>query len=620
MSSCYERVLREVRPLTARAMVAELSGPIQPTPVPVPCDIYESDVELLYLSRKKLEQLCGTEDLSHVTLLQICVDTQENTLGNFGVYLPKLLQLRMNNSVIKSMRDLGTALYHLQVLWMTRCSLRDLSGVSNFSSLKELYLAYNSISELSQVGMLENLQLLDLEGNDVDDLVQVQYLGLCGKLQTLILEGNPVCARPNPTATQTAGYSYRAAVRELVPQLCYLDNLSLEESERHSSSTMGEDWVVLQTAIKDSKFLRAAAVGDETMEISYPGSRGLSAGHLFSPSFVWPHHSADSRPTTGSRPSSAIRPGPLPPNGPKPGAGNTKLCGNPVRALRARREKLRTAPSRSMFSPRDLPIHIPEHTYDIEELDGERDDVLAELRAWREQHSRRVESIKAERAPQILTIQHKNEEEETDCFEDEFPAVMDENSGEESEEKKQSNTEETSSPDSCFEFRSLDLRHKVAALPAITQRSQSGETVLCPSPPLSTSRATGNRKQSGFREHRLRPGLKTSLPDIKGVGHFSETVKASEVPDLKRQQFQKLPRISVPCQTLPALIPHPPLTRRADMVLSSSAQTRLPTTEIANILASPAVTRPRTARAALQKHHLHRSLQPCRGSPQTNTH
>lgn len=106
---------------------------------------------------------------------------------------------------------------------------------------------------------------------------------------------------------------------------------------------MGEDWVVLQTAIKDSKFLRAAAVGglcfthvlgsldvhlvttlifvsaDETMEISYSGSRGLSAGHLFSPSFVWPHHSADSRPTTGSRPSSAIRPGPLPPVGPKPG-------------------------------------------------------------------------------------------------------------------------------------------------------------------------------------------------------------------------------------------------------------------------------------------------------------
>lgn len=67
---------------------------------------------------------------------------------------------------------------------------------------QELYVAYNSISQLSQIGMLENLQLLDLEGNDVEDLVQIQYLGLCGKLRALILEGNPVCARPNPTAAQ----------------------------------------------------------------------------------------------------------------------------------------------------------------------------------------------------------------------------------------------------------------------------------------------------------------------------------------------------------------------------------------------------------------------------------
>lgn len=61
-------------------------------------------------------------------------------------------------------------------------------------------MSYNSVSDLSQVCMLENLQLLDLEGNDVDHLVQIQYLGLCCKLHTLTLEGNPVCVRPNPTA------------------------------------------------------------------------------------------------------------------------------------------------------------------------------------------------------------------------------------------------------------------------------------------------------------------------------------------------------------------------------------------------------------------------------------
>ena len=70
------------------------------------------------------------------------------------------------------------------------------------SLFQELYVAYNNVSDLSQVGMLENLQLLDLEGNDVDDLVQIQLLGLCGKLQTLTLEGNPVCVRPHPTDVQ----------------------------------------------------------------------------------------------------------------------------------------------------------------------------------------------------------------------------------------------------------------------------------------------------------------------------------------------------------------------------------------------------------------------------------
>lgn len=71
---------------------------------------------------------------------------------------------------------------------------------------QELYVAYNNVSDLSQVSMLENLHLLDLEGNDVDDLVQVQYLGLCGNLEKLTLEGNPVCVRPHPTASEVRQY------------------------------------------------------------------------------------------------------------------------------------------------------------------------------------------------------------------------------------------------------------------------------------------------------------------------------------------------------------------------------------------------------------------------------
>ncbi|XP_041745424.1 leucine-rich repeat-containing protein 56 isoform X2 [Coregonus clupeaformis] len=65
-----------------------------------------------------------------------------------------------------------------------------------------LYVAYTSVSDLSQASMLENLQLLDLEGNAVDDLVQSE---------------------------EEEGYSYWLAVRELVPQLQYLDDMCAEE-------------------------------------------------------------------------------------------------------------------------------------------------------------------------------------------------------------------------------------------------------------------------------------------------------------------------------------------------------------------------------------------------------
>lgn len=39
-------------------------------------------------------------------------------------------------SVISFLRDLGTTLSHLHMLWMVCCGLLDLDGISAFSSLK----------------------------------------------------------------------------------------------------------------------------------------------------------------------------------------------------------------------------------------------------------------------------------------------------------------------------------------------------------------------------------------------------------------------------------------------------------------------------------------------------
>uniref|UniRef100_UPI003AB06C63 leucine-rich repeat-containing protein 56 n=1 Tax=Centroberyx gerrardi TaxID=166262 RepID=UPI003AB06C63 len=633
--SCSYGSVPQVRPGTARVLVTELSGSghMNPTPATKGYEDSETVVEL-YLSPTKLESLCGAQDLSQVTSLEICVDTRENTLGNFGAYLPKLVQLKMNNSMIMSVRDLGTTLSHLQVLWMSRCCLQDLDGIPSFSSLKELYVAYNSVSDLSQVSMLENLQLLDLEGNDVDDLVQVQYLGLCSHLHTLTLEGNPVCVRPHPTATQTVEYSYRAAVRELVPQLRYLDDVRAEEDGLGCSSTMGEDWAMLRNSIRDCSYTQAATEDDSACSYNRPSSAKRPSSSL---SCVWPL-SVGSRPLTGSRPVSATGSRVLSPPGSRPGsadsdpaavdpdtstlthgAGKILFCGNPVQALRARREKLRTAPTTSTFSPRDLPIHVPEHTYDLEEPGvGERSDVFAELRAWREQHSKRLQAIEMEKMPQVLTIQHSDEEEE-DCEDDGeeegLGVLKSDGSDEEDREEKKGNGPNTTSPDSSFQSLSPDLSHREALSPDVARLSLSPDSTLSPSPPLSAAAATGNRRLSGIRSRRLRLSLASGAEPPPEAG----TTRADT--DLGLHRVQEAVRPKVPLRPLTTHIPHRPTTSPrggglrdpcTEMDLSSVQSVNKHQTS--RPLDRPTIMRPHTARAALQKHRQHHTLQPSRGS------
>lgn len=71
-----------------------------------------------------------------------------------------------------------------------------------FTSAEELYIAYNNISELSQLTWLDHLEVLDLEGNNIEDINQMEYLGLCCKLSRLTVEGNLICLKPNAEAAE----------------------------------------------------------------------------------------------------------------------------------------------------------------------------------------------------------------------------------------------------------------------------------------------------------------------------------------------------------------------------------------------------------------------------------
>ncbi|XP_038621302.1 leucine-rich repeat-containing protein 56 [Tachyglossus aculeatus] len=396
---------RAARPRTTRLRVTDLSwlGPRNPSPLVKDTPTLVQDD---YLSPARLLEMTQADDLGQVRTLQMRVDTRENSLGNFGDFLPSLDQLKLNNSLLASVRDLGTSLAQLRVLWVARCGLEDLDGISSFASLKELYASYNNISELSPLCLLDQLEVLDLEGNNVDDVAQVQLLGLCGQLHTLTLQGNLVCLRPRPRSPAAPDYNYRAEVRRLIPHLHVLDDVPASRTSPRPSGVPTVDWLVVQEAIKKGHGGPGPPAGPAPRQGSTdgrpgPGPRRASTVPISSGSGPWQRQ----RRRRGS-------PGPDRPHVDPPrfresplletlftddtspdeddasdlthGFGHV-LCGNPIKALHERRRKLKPLPP---CRPFPAPEDSPEEEEDTpEELPGPGH-VLAQLRAWQKQHRR----------------------------------------------------------------------------------------------------------------------------------------------------------------------------------------------------------------------------------------
>ncbi|XP_007907534.1 leucine-rich repeat-containing protein 56 isoform X1 [Callorhinchus milii] len=416
-----------MRPGTVRVLDFGESALLNPSPVVKE----EKEKDMLveeYLSPSRLQALTETDDLQEVKVLEMRVDTQDSSLGNFGIYLPNLIELKLNNSFIVSVRDIGTSLTKLQVLWMAQCGLPDLDGIPSFSSLKELYLAYNNITDISHVSMLDHLEVLDLEGNNIDDIMQIHYLALCSQLNTITLEGNPICLKPSAEAPEDSNYNYREVVKCLIPHLKYLDDFPANETCIQANSPVGQDWLIVKEAIKDC--ITADDLRDlENLGHYHVSSQGRpSSGHHIHGSRRY----LMQRPSTPQRPHSARRHMTACPGSAEAcysgssdflvqddasdlthGVGSI-ICGNPVKALQARRKKLDATYATAGSFVRQY-FHGPESTFDLLEKDSKsREDIFSELKAWRNDHGKRLEAIWKDREPQILTIDHSDEEELSD--------------------------------------------------------------------------------------------------------------------------------------------------------------------------------------------------------------
>lgn len=92
-------------------------------------------IEFLILKYSKTSNT-QTEDVKNIESLSLQVKEDFGMLNEFGKYLPKLIELNLSGSGIKSILDIGSTFKNLITLNISNCNVSDLSGIVKFLLLK----------------------------------------------------------------------------------------------------------------------------------------------------------------------------------------------------------------------------------------------------------------------------------------------------------------------------------------------------------------------------------------------------------------------------------------------------------------------------------------------------
>lgn len=71
-------------------------------------------------------------ELAYMTKIELRVDTSCHNLQVTGEILPSLDLLKLNDSVIRCFRDIGTSFKNVRVLHIARCEIREVQGIQAF--------------------------------------------------------------------------------------------------------------------------------------------------------------------------------------------------------------------------------------------------------------------------------------------------------------------------------------------------------------------------------------------------------------------------------------------------------------------------------------------------------
>lgn len=185
------------------------------------------------INERLLEMWLGMDkdDLRKLEKIEIVVDTTNTHMQHVGEVLQSLTSLKLNDSVIPSVRDLGTSFRNLRVLSLNRCEVKSLAGLSSFEFLKELYASYNDIQDLFDISYWYHLEVLDLEGNNVSTWDNVSYLMGLDQLMDINLSWNPISSEQN----------YQNRVKEMLRQVKYIDDDHVDAIEPEDTTIEKSD-------------------------------------------------------------------------------------------------------------------------------------------------------------------------------------------------------------------------------------------------------------------------------------------------------------------------------------------------------------------------------------------
>jgi len=88
--------------------------------------------DVIDLNEKFLAMALGgieVADLALLPKLELRVDTTCHSLQVTGEILPSLQYLKLNDSIVRCFRDLGTSFKNVRVLHISRCELKEVQGI-----------------------------------------------------------------------------------------------------------------------------------------------------------------------------------------------------------------------------------------------------------------------------------------------------------------------------------------------------------------------------------------------------------------------------------------------------------------------------------------------------------